>query len=108
MGPEGPIGPQGALAPNSLTGWTVVSKKLTVTPTQGFAKTVFLTVNCPAGKDAIGGGANGEFLLGSSFPQYSTTTGGWSARWRIPTDWNGQVNASSFDYTVYVICAYTR
>jgi hypothetical protein len=54
QGPQGPVGPQGPAGPSGMSGWEIVQHS---TRADGFDTRVSVTVECPAGKVVVGGGA---------------------------------------------------
>jgi hypothetical protein len=107
VGAQGPQGPQGPAGPKAFSGFQVVSVKSVVVPQINASKSVLLQVACPAGKDVIGGGAQGNWTLSNSYPYYGSPRL-WIAEWDIPYNWAGITPARQFTYSVYAICAVTQ
>ena len=108
-GPRGPTGPRGAQGPVGLTGpsclTTVMVAKATSTPTGG--SDLSMSVSCPSGFTATGGGARftnaagveADGVLVSTFPIGDPPTG-WSARGD-----NALFTIQADRIEVYAVCA---
>jgi len=100
-GPQGPLGAQGAQGPTGAPGLSGLERvETTVASSAGTSKTE--TADCPAGKQAIGGGvrvfaAEGLAFVDESIP---SGTGSWYGEVRT-------VNSASqtFGLRVWAICA---
>jgi hypothetical protein len=96
-GPAGPAGAAGVAGPPGVSGYEIVESSLTVT-------SQFITshtVNCPAGKRALGGGVRSNTLsfAGPYLVNSNPTAGGagWTASFAREVQ-------SSWTYVVYAIC----
>jgi hypothetical protein len=89
QGPQGPKGDTGATGASGTTGATMVTHNSN-------AKTV--TVSCPTGKVAIGGGgSSSKYTLVQSYPTASSGS--------TPDGWTAVFSDATGSNTAYVICA---
>jgi hypothetical protein len=103
-GPEGSEGEEGPQGPAGVSGYEVVSDDFVMTDQVEFGTS---TVNCPVGKQPIGGGYDYSDLftkgvapkeknfMGASYP----TETGWAVKW-----YHG-IDNLEIEFSVYVICA---
>ena len=101
QGSKGPAGPAGPAGPTGgFTGVERVSVDRTVTASDDYYGSAFVTVDCPAGKIALSGG----YYLSSSAVDVAVHT---SRPTATGTAWEIYVRSStsSFDATFYALCA---
>ena len=95
-GPQGPAGPEGPAGPAGVSGYEIVTSATTLSG--GGAKTV--SVACPGGKVAVGGGARSEVqvTLAGSYP-----TGSGSA-WSTVVSRGGKAKGA-YTVSAFAVCA---
>ncbi len=102
QGPQGEVGPQGDQGPHGIQGEVGPQGDQGVSGTTGSTvrsastNDTSVTVHCPDGKIATGGGGNSDKNLNASYPVMTGNT---------PTGWTARFQSSDSDNTVYVICA---
>ena len=98
-GDEGPEGPRGPSGQGLLTGVTTLSTSKTL-PTTGQLTRV--EIDCPPGKNAIGGGFLKNANTQKVFIRGSWPTGSPATGWLVDASNDGATGAS---ISVYVVCA---
>lgn len=103
-GPAGPTGPQGEPGPQGPAGYGVSGKILVKATSASNSNGKTQTVECPAGKEALGGGGyisggSTKVIIQSSYPTGDPATG-WSVAAVEVTKYN-----SNWSVTAYAICA---
>ena len=96
-GPTGPIGPAGPAGPPGISGWQAVTNTFPF----GAGVGAEISVDCPAGKKALGGGVAGGIgilMVRQSAPKGALGDRGWVAE--VVNTYNQQTNV-----TVWAICA---
>lgn len=95
-GPQGPAGPEGPAGPAGVSGYEVVSTVTTLSG--GGAKTV--SVACPGGKVAVGGGARSDVQvsLAGSYPADAASA------WATAVSRGGKAKGA-YTVTAFAVCA---
>ncbi len=107
QGPQGPTGPQGPAGANGVSGYETVTVCSPADCGGNLDDTKAVIAHCPAGKQALGGGANVDVLpvvainTSIAYPLGSSSPDEWLAR-AYETDPD---NITSWTLKVTVICA---
>ena len=104
-GPAGPTGPQGEPGPQGPAGYGVSGKILVKATSASNSNGKTQTVECPAGKEVLGGGGyitggSTKVVIQSSYPTGDPIPTGWSVTAIETSNYT-----KAWSVTAYVICA---